>query len=344
MAENRYCSIHLRNETGGVLNKTGEGLSRGKWTTSPPTQIGNSMAVNFKATGAKGSATGAQGSVTYMLPNGKISFEIYFHIPYSSANSGGIVVINSGGVVNPYRIQQTDSTFTETVSFPSRGHQVTVYFYVGQLSNTGDLNVTSWDGTVLDTVSGLSDQAKSDTTDIVTVARHTPPGDYSRARVIELFDGKLTASLAEVLDANVPALDKMSFVIEQDLISSKVAFESAIEFADHSLPALETSKAHASASAVMSALRKLSAGTQAPDLGQNIQKLEEAKAISLLYHKNQEVAAIEAILACIYMAPHAALLQAGSCARQVAEESQAYQIEIAWQFNCLKEKIRESLS
>ena len=54
-----------------------------------------------------------------------------------------------------------------------------------------------------------------------------------------------------------------------------------------------------------------------------------------------QIAAIEAILACVYMAPGAAMLQAGSCAQQVASDESSFETIAKWQLEYLQKALAE---
>jgi len=99
-------------------------LTHGKWLTAAPSEIvakvGGSTTVSFKASGAKGSATGAAGSVVYKGTDAdETEFNLTFSIPYSKANSGNL----TGG---------SEYYTTQGGSIPVSDHSATVNVTITQ--------------------------------------------------------------------------------------------------------------------------------------------------------------------------------------------------------------------
>ncbi len=340
MAENRNCTMYIKNTTSGTMSKTSDNLSWGKWSTSPPTQIASGATISFKAEGAKDSATGTEGSVTYLLPDNETSITINFDVPYSSANSGGMNIQGPG--VSNYSAQETGSNYTNPASFPNSGNEITVYFAVGdattqvQESHVVDL--------IKSKVDSLTDIVVVPTIDIVSMARETNCGEIPSEKLIKMFQNKETATLHDILTVNkvlpkdqqIPAADLVAFVSNRGLLSPKSAFAFAVEFAAHAIPNLiEGTQEHDKASQLIKALRDAQEDSSAIVLDNNIlEDLNEIKAVLAVQGHTKKVAALGATQACIYNAPGADLAQAGSCARESAS-AEKYAAMAEWQLEQL---------
>ena len=100
MAEDR--NVTGRINTPVALTLSGVDLPWGKWSVPPSPQIpADSKALEiFYAMGAKGSATGTEGTVSYLAADGT-TFALYFDDPYSSGNNAAIRV--AGASAAKYR-------------------------------------------------------------------------------------------------------------------------------------------------------------------------------------------------------------------------------------------------
>lgn len=336
MSENMQCHMNVKNSTGGTLVLAGSPLSWGKWTDNPPTNITNGQTVSFTAKGAKGSATGTQGSVQYSFPDNVTYFTISFDIPYSGSNSGNMTV-NGPGAGN-YSANETDSSYQNTVSFPTSGSDVTVYFSVG-VPSPRDASITK---AVVEKVKALSHTADRPTIDIATVARAADCGEVSAEMLVKMFNGKLVARLDEVLAVDsLPAGDRVSFVANRGLISGFDQIQTSIDFAEYTVTVLKNNVvAFDLAEATIAAMRGLLKGKEPANLDELADGLEEVKAAMFAARTAPPltlIAGIDAVLAPIYFDPGAALAQAGSCARKTAgDDHSKYEAIASWQLNYLK--------
>jgi hypothetical protein len=319
MSENMKCYMNVKNTAGGTLTLTNSSLPWGKWSTNPPTQIKTGTTAFFMAQGAKGSATGTQGSVSYMFSDNATSFTVSFDIPYSGANSGGLTLAGPG--MSNYTAQETDSGYVNVVTFPSGGSAPTVYFGIGL---PADLRAASGNiaKAVIAKVKALSEKVSEPTMDIAAVARAADCGEVSGAELIKMFNGKTSATARDIWAAgNIPPGDRVWFSSDRGLISTRNSFTAAVDFADNVIGVLKVDKvAYDLAVATIAALRKIGKGGTDQELDKLANELEDVKSV-ILAQRNRapllaQIQAIEAILACIYMEAGAALLQAGSCARK----------------------------
>jgi Aegerolysin len=339
MSENMQCHMNVQNATGGTLNLTNSNLDWGKWADNPPTQIGNGSAATFEAQGRKGSATGTQGQVTYTFPDNQTSFTINFDIPYSGANSGSLTM-NGPGMSN-YSAQETDSTYKNVVSFPSGGSSVTTYFAIGSVS--GALKSPfDFAGAIRKRV-GKPAQA-TPAIDIVQAGRAADCGEVSGPEMIKLFKGQNEATALDVLaSAGISAGDRVSFATGQSLIPESLCYPSALDFAEHVVDVLKSDKiAYQLAQDTIAALRKAGSG-DSPPLNKLLDELEDVKGVMLSQRLVApllpQVNAIESILACAYLGLDAALLAAGSCARDTATDEIGYETIANWQLQYLQGKL-----
>jgi hypothetical protein len=330
--------MYVRNTTGGTLTQTSSGLTWGNWATSPQTQIATGQTVYFNAEGAKGSATGTQGSVTYMFSDNATTFTISFDIPYSSANSGGLTLAGTGA--SNYTAQETDNSYNVVISFPSTGKAPTVYFAIGAAS--GATSAPGIAKAVIAQVKTLSDKPAQPSIDIAQVARSADCGEITSSDLIGMFNGKTAATAEDIWAAgNVPAVDRVWFSSNRGLISTRASFTAAVDFAEHVIDVLKNNLvAYDWAVKAIAELRKLIKGGNDQTLDQLADELEDVKAL-LLAQRNRaplmpHIAAIDAILTCIYVDPEAALLQAGSCARNTSTSQQGYNQIAEWQLKHLQ--------
>ena len=183
---------------------------------------------------------------------------------------------------------------------------------------------TSYTQAVLNKINNLSDIAKRPTIDIATAARAIPCGAISGTDLVRLFKGQTTASAKDALAAaGVPSEDLVRFVGNRGLLSTRIELTAAIEFAGFVLPVLQSDQiAYDPAEAAVKSLRSMISGAAEQNLDPLVSELGAAKATLLAKPDHatelQKVAAIEAVLACVYMDPGAAYLAAGCSARQTA--------------------------
>jgi hypothetical protein len=339
MSENMQCNIYIKNQTGGTISCTNSSIPWGKWTTTPPIQITNNSVGYMCAKGAKGSATGTEGSATYTFSDNATSFTVNFDIPYSGHNSGGGTLGGSG--MSQYTAMETDSTYTTQVSFPSGGDAPSVYFLLGLAS----ASVAVSDEKHFDPARKIAFASSAgpvlSSLNIADVAREADCGEISSEELVIIFQGKTDATVLQMLAADrVAPADRVRFVSDRNLIDSARSFKFAVDFAAYVVDVLKSDpEAFNAAEDAITALRR----TSQVELLPIANRLEAAKyALLGLRHsqgKDAEITAIEAILACMYMAPGAALLQAGTCARITARDNQGYEAIARWQLEYLQKAL-----
>lgn len=198
MAESINIDFYLRNDTGAAITNTGSPLSWGKWQTSPPTQIDSGTTAHFKASGRANSATGTEGSVTYQLPDNLTSITINFDIPYSGANTGGMVMTGSGASM--YCANETDSSYTKIVSFPTSGSPTTYW----EVATTGSNLCPQSTSLVLnESIAerfGIKATA-NESIDVVSAAWSIGCGLYDAADLLKAFKGSPVATVTDILEA-----------------------------------------------------------------------------------------------------------------------------------------------
>ncbi|MEO8388749.1 aegerolysin family protein [Polaromonas sp.] len=333
--------MNIKNTTGGTLTCSATNLPWGKWNGSPPTQITNGQTVSFGAQGAKGSATGTSGSVTYMFADNQTSFTINWDIPYSGSNSGTMTV-NGPGSSN-YTAQEMDSTYQNVVSFPTSGSAVTVYYGIGAAVQSQNSKKSSITESVAAKIKALTKNIPVPAMDIASVARAADCGEVSGPELVVMFKGKTTATCKDILNvSSLSAGDRVRFVSNRGLISPLNEFTEAVEFAAYVIAVLKPEKlVYELAEATIQALRDMIKGAPPPDLEKMANAIEDAKALMLAQRDHKtllpQVAALDGILACIYMSSGAALAQAGSCARDTAADVGAGEKIEKWQLARLLE-------
>jgi hypothetical protein len=329
------CNINIQNTTGGLMSLSSSPLSWGKWNSSPVAQIKNGTQSSCQAMGAKGSATGTQGSVTYQLPDNQTSITINFDIPYSGSNGGGLSI--SGPGASTYSAQETDSGYVNVVSFPTSGDAPTVYFAIGLA--TSSTRQSDFDKVVRNRVKHLSPTPAAPGLDMAEVARGADCGEITGQQLVKFFNGKTSASALDILGPEeVPPGDRVRFVSDRGIISTEVSYHCAIDFAENVLSALKSDQvAYDLGLEAIEALRLKDPST----LTKIANALEEVKGVVLAQRTRAiylpQLSAIDAILACIYMDPGAALLQSGSCARNTAPDELQYQKIAYWQLQHMQQ-------
>jgi len=338
MSTKRQCTINIKNLTGGTMSRTGGSMDWGNWTTTPPIQITTGTVGNMWAQGTGAYATGTQGSVIYTLPDNGTTFTVTFDVPFTGTNSGGGTL--GGTSPSQYTAKETDSTYTTQTSFPGGGDAPTVYFLVGvpavAVSETGfSIDLKS-------KVEGATEAEQLLTSiNLADVARAARCGVVSSDDLVIAFKGNMVATVEDILGAtNIAPSSIVEFVSGRNLIGAQLSFTAAVDFAASYAIVLEdnpeVSKIAAQAIALLRSLN--SQGLEAIT-----NELEQAK-YSLLAPREgpsvvPKIAAIEAILACIYMDPGAALLQSGSCARQVAADENSFETISKWQLDYLRKAL-----
>lgn len=329
MSENFACDMFVNNKTGAVMSLTDSGLDYGKWTISPPPQINTGTVAEFKAEGAKGSATGTTGSVTYTLGDNATTIKISFSIPYSGDNTGGLTM--GGASPSNYTAEETDSAYATPQSFPATDHVVEAYFLIGVPKTPDAAKAPSLTEAVLARLAGRGAAAVLPTIDVASIARATDCGELPGPELLRLAAGRTSVNFREILEIEtMPSGDLVRFVTEQRLLPVHRQFEAALAFAEAALPALRD---HASvqdlARRALAEMRGLMAGSRSSALDQLEQPLlaarTELRAQLGNGRRTPEVGAVEAVLACMYKTPAAAALSAGSCVRASAPSKEAYQ-------------------
>jgi hypothetical protein len=348
MAEDRYCKIHFRNRTGNVITLQGSGLSWGKWPTSPPTQIANGSDGFFHACGAKGSATGTEGWVTYTLPDNATTATINFDIPYSSANSGGMSMSGTG--MSQYSGNQYDSSFTNIVSFPTSGNGIEVYFMVAlQQSKAAAVGPRVFH---FDVTTRLGQQVAAPTVNIADVARLADCGEVPSDLLVKLFQGNTSATAVNILAApGIPAGTLVQFFTKLNMLAPASAFAAALDCAANVASVLSPNpEVYEAVQELLTLLRKLSqtpTGDPSP-ITALVDKLEDAKAVMLAQVQRGatanliSIAAIESVLCCAYQTSSGALAQASSCARDTATDEAEYDKISQWQLQYLQKLVASS--
>lgn len=344
MSENMQCNMNVRNNLTGILTLARADLPWGKWNGNPPSNIAAGATVSFGAQGAKGSATGTSGLVTYTMPDNLTTFTINFDIPYSGSNSGTLTV--NGGGASTYTVAETDDSYSGTnVSFPTSGSAPTVYYVIGSSAQWLEQSPGALTRALIAKVQAASSTVPVPLIDIATVARASDCGEVSADLLVSLFNGKTSASCVDILNADpISVSDRVSFVSNRGLISPKNEFKAAVDFMEHAASAaLASDKILCDlAMATIKALRALGqAVVPPPDIDTLANEMEDAKALMLAQRNARplltQVAALDGILACVYMAPGAALAQAGSCARDTASDTPRRDAIAAWQLAYLLE-------
>ncbi|AYG70175.1 hypothetical protein CCGE531_29495 (plasmid) [Rhizobium sp. CCGE531] len=336
--------MNVNNTSGGVLTLNSDGLDWGKWTTNPPTQITNNQIATFSAEGAKGSATGTQGSVVYYFSDNVTYLTISFDIPYTGANSGGLNMAGTG--MSNYSAQETDDTYKNVVSFPSSGDSVTTYFAIGLASS----NVVAAKFDFSASVKRRLTMPKArgvPSVDIATAARNISCGAIPGPELVKIFNGKTEATALDVLSlapANLDRADVIRFAALSKIVPTQTAFTAALDFASHVVTILKPApEAYGVALDLIEELKKYP-GDGSDALTEHVDQLENIKVLMLssrtVSTKATQVAAIEALLACVYMDTGAALAQAASCAQLAVAGTAKEKTIVQWQFDYLLKALK----
>jgi hypothetical protein len=105
------------------LTLAGVDLPWGKWVNGPNGSVSKGSGVlAFQAWGAKGTATGTEGTVTYQTPD-SAQFALYFNDPYSGTNQCTI-----SGVKGPI------TGYTISCSYPQSGSSWNVTYTIAKKS------------------------------------------------------------------------------------------------------------------------------------------------------------------------------------------------------------------
>ena len=323
------------------MSLTGGKLDWGGWTTSPPIQIPTNSIGYMYAQGTGAYATGTGGNVIYTLSDNATTFTVTFEIPFDVyPNSGGGAL--GGASPNQYTAKETDSDYTTQVTFPSGGDAPTVYFVVGVPGSL--LGSAMFE---IDLESKIANAEASHVTlaslNIAEVARAADCGEVSSDDLVKMFKGQTEATVQDMLAAdNVSASTRVYFVSDRGLISPRQSFTSAVDFAASYLNVLtdnpEVSDVAQQAIALLRAMNS-------DGLESVTSSLEKARQIMMAPRASQnayaQIAAIESILACIYMDPGAAMVQAGSCAQQIAADETSFEAIANWQLEYLQKALAE---
>ncbi len=339
MSYKRQCKIYIKNATGEPMSLTGGSMDWGSWTTSPPIQIPNTTAGYMYAQGTGAYATGTGGTVIYTLSDNATTFTVTFEIPFDVYNNSGGGTLG-GTSPNQFTAMETDADYKTQVSFPSGGDAPTVYFIVGVPAALAESEKFEIDleGRIARAEAAQPTQASIN---IAGVARAAQCGVVSSEDLVEMFKGQTEASVQDILAADkVAPSTRVYFVADRNLISPRQSFIAAVDFAAYYTDILTDSpEVNASAQQAIGLLR----GVNSQGLEAVTNDLEKAKHILLAPRRSQtafaQIAAIEAILACIYMDPGAALMQAGSCAQQVASDESSFEAIANWQLEYLQKAL-----
>ena len=179
--------------------------------------------------------------------------------------------------------------------------------------------------------------------DIAQVARAANCGEVSGPELVKMFKGQTAATALNILAAdNIPPGDRVRFVSDRGLISDANSFKAAVDLAAHVIAVLKDDAiAYKLAEDTITALRKIGDGGMAdPVLDKLANDLEDVKGVMLAQRVRApflpQLSAIDGILASIYMGAGAALLQAGSCARNTAADKIEYEAISVWQLQYLQ--------
>lgn len=135
MSENQNVTCYIKNTSGQPLTFASQNLEWGKFRTSPPSQIEDGQIGSFKASGAKATAAGTEGTVTYRAAVDAI-FSISFNIPYSGSNEGTFTCTGANCSTD-FIFTQTDHTYSgDPVQFPTTGSSPTVYYLITKRDQT----------------------------------------------------------------------------------------------------------------------------------------------------------------------------------------------------------------
>ena len=140
MAENRNITWDVTIEVNSnvttpfKLYLKGQNLDYGKWRTNPPSEIefprpGQKKQIQFAAEGAACTASGTQGKVIYETndnPGEPTTYEFFWDIPFSSANSGNVLVTR-GAPNNNFNLDNGGGV-------PKTGNSVTVNVKITQIN------------------------------------------------------------------------------------------------------------------------------------------------------------------------------------------------------------------
>ncbi|HKO97576.1 MAG TPA: hypothetical protein VJU86_11310 [Pyrinomonadaceae bacterium] len=341
MSYKRQCTIYIKNATSGLMSLTGGSIDWGSWATTPPLDIASGTVGYMHAQGTGAYATGTGGSVVYTFADNATTFTVTFEIPFDVyPNTGGGQ--KGGTSPNEYTAMETDSDYKTQVSFPSGGNTPTVYFIVGNAPSQLERAVFQ-----IDLESKIANAEASHPTvtslNIAEVARAADCGVVSSDDLVKMFKGKTEATVQDILAAdNVAPSTRVYFVSDRNLISQRQSFTAAVDFAASYLNVLtDNPEVGDTAQEAIALLRAVNSdGLEAVT-----NNLERAKLILMAPRGSQtayaQIAAIEAILACIYMAPGAAMLQAGSCAQQVTSEESSFEAIAKWQLEYLQKALTE---
>lgn len=344
MSENMQCHMNVQNNSGGILTLNSNSLSWGKWVTNPPTQIANGTTATFYAEGAKGSATGTQGSVVYYFSDNQTYLTISFDIPYTGANSGGLTLDGTG--MSNYTAQETDDGYSTVVSFPSSGSSVTTYFAVGQAASNAAFADADFSASIRRRLT-LPKVAALPSIDIASAARGISCGAIPGPELVKLFNGKTEATALDVLTSAPPNVDKadvIRFVALSNIVPTQTAFSVSVDFANHVVGVLEPNpEAYGAALDIIDDLRKYPGGGSG-NLTKLVDELERVKATMLVSRtaaaNATKIAAIEAVLACVHMGTGAALAQSASCAQLALEGTDEEKTIVKWEYDYLLEALQ----
>ncbi|MEZ2219729.1 hypothetical protein [Rhizobium sp. RCC_161_2] len=344
MSENMQCHMNVKNTTSGILTLNSNNLSWGKWGNNPPTQIASGQTATFYAEGAKGSATGTQGSVVYYFSDNQTYLTINFDIPYTGANSGGLNM--SGPGMSNYSAQETDDGYVNVVSFPSSGSSVTAYFAIGLATSNAAVVEVDFSASIERRLNAKK-AVELPWIDIVTAARSISCGAIPGPELVKIFNGKTKATALDVLTAapaNVNKADVVRFVGLANIVPSQTAFLVAVDFANDVVDVLKpNAEAYGVAVETIEELKKYPGGSS-KILTRLVDELERFKVLMLNGRASSvdgtKVAAIEAILACVYMNTGAALVQAASCGQLAVAGTAREKTIVKWQFDYLLKALK----
>ncbi len=112
--------FHINNSCSPGKNMTlsASSLDKGHWNISPQTSIAAGGIAYCEAHNDGGKT---KGHLEYTLSDNTTVFTIDFDIPHSGDNTGSGTLGSNPGNPNNYIVEETDSTYENTISFPKHG-------------------------------------------------------------------------------------------------------------------------------------------------------------------------------------------------------------------------------
>ncbi|MBP2230049.1 hypothetical protein J2847_003352 [Azospirillum agricola] len=331
MAEKRKITLHVKNATQGMMWRLAYDLSHGKWKQQSAETIASGATDTYISTGMSDTATGTTGYVRYLLWDRIATVQLNWSIGYSASNSGGPVL--DGNTKDAFSARLTNDSYSDVVSFPQAGDANT-YWLISDVaavrtSPDGLRSASDRSGSLADLLAarlaGLSRVDVGDRRiDIPGALNAIPCGKYDEADLTRLSAGRTQASLHEVLETKLPAIEMLKFLGSSDLVPAWHAATASADFVDEKLEIIPDLSLRRLVEGAVSAVRDALSGRPIAYVDDLAGELEAAKAALMgLEHSEDmavQVAMVEAALALLHQKPSSMLETVGSSVRATVEK------------------------